>query len=345
MGNYRAGIVGCGRIGCGFDDDPKRGYTSTHAGAYVKTPGVELVALADLDQDKLDLYGEKYGVGGRYQDYRKMLAEEGLDILSVCTWNDTHRSIVENAVSAGVKAIFCEKPIASDLRDADVMVKRCAEEGVLLMINHPRRFDRFHREVADYIWRGDLGRIQQVTCYYTAGVANTGSHLFDLLRFFFGEVDWVSGLYSSNPSPNPDDSNVDGWLCFEDGLLAAVQACDVESYTIFEINILGTLGRFRITSHGFDARFEEARKSRRFEGYRELHPEVPPINSNGEREFMLQAVSHLLECLEKGQRPLCNGKDGLQALEIICALCESAEEGGHMVELPLLESKILVQSR
>ena len=112
MPDYRAGIVGCGRIGCAFDDDTSRGYVSTHAGAYHQTPGVDLVALADLDQAKLDKYGAKYGVPGLYQDVNQMLAQESLDILSICTWNDTHRAIVRGAIDAGVKAIFCEKPIS-----------------------------------------------------------------------------------------------------------------------------------------------------------------------------------------------------------------------------------------
>ncbi len=345
MSRYRAGIVGCGRIGCGFDDEPARGYTATHAGAYAQTPEVDLVALADVDSAKVERYAEKYGVPGHYGDYRAMLAGEELDILSVCTWNDTHREIVEEAVEAGVKAVFCEKPIAGDLKDAEVMIRHCTEAGVVLMVNHPRRFDRFHQEVAGYIRSSGLGPIQQVTCYYTAGVANTGSHLFDLLRFFFGEVDWVSGLVSRNPSANPEDPNIDGWLCFEGGLLASVQACEAAAYTIFEINILGTRGRFRLTSHGFDAEFEQARESRRFNGYRELVRDVPPLNPNGPREFMVQAVSHLLECLENSQDLVSSGKDGLQALEIICALRESAEDEGRRMRLPLFESRIAVHSR
>ena len=341
----RAGIVGCGRIGCGFDDDPSRGYVSTHAGAYVQTPGIELVALADLDRAKLERYGEKFGVPARYEDYRQMLAHEQLDILSVCTWNDTHREIVEAAVRAGVKAIFCEKPIAESLAAADVMIQRCTEAGVILMVDHQRRFDRFHQQVASYLREGRLGRVQQVTCYYTAGIANTGSHLFDLLRFFFGDVEWVQGAHSYNSSPNPHDPNVDGWLQFESGLLAAVQTCDVRSYTIFEINILGTLGRLQIMSHGFDAQFEEVRESTRFAGYQELHPATPPVDPGGPREFMLQAVAHLLECLDKGQTPLCSGEDGRRALEIICALRESADADGRRIHLPLVDSPIIIQSR
>lgn len=345
MAHHRAGIVGCGRIGCGFDDEPGRGYVSTHAGAYAATPGVELVALADLDEDKLERYARKFQVPGRYQDYRRMLAAERLDVLSVCTWSDSHRDVVESAVEAGVRTIFCEKPLAVGLKDAHAMVRRCAEAGVTLMVNHPRRFDRFHRDVASYVRSGGLGRLQQATCYYTAGVANTGSHLFDLLRLLFGEVDWVRGFFSSSSSPNPEDPNVDGWLAFDGGLLASVQACDLRSYTIFEINILGSEGRLRLTSHGFGAAFEEARESERFKGYRELYPASPPVDPEGPREFMLQAVSHLIECAGNGREPLSRGLDGLKALEIICALCESAEEGGRRIELPLFESRVTLKAR
>src|SRR5438093_10487562 len=99
-GISRAGIVGCGRIGCGFDDDPRRGYVSTHAGAYTRTSEMELIALTDLDQASLERYGRKFRMNGLYTDYKQMLSQEELDILSICTWNDPHKEIVENAVRA-----------------------------------------------------------------------------------------------------------------------------------------------------------------------------------------------------------------------------------------------------
>ena len=344
-GDYRAGIIGCGRIGCGFDDDPERGYVSSHAGAYALTPGVELVALADLEQAKLDRYGEKYAVAGRYQDYHQMLATENLDILSICTWNNFHRNMVEDAVAAGIKAVFCEKPIADSLEAADAMIQLCAESGVVLMVDHQRRFDLCHQQVASYLKAGGLGTVHQVTCYYTAGVANTGIHLFDLLRFFFGEVQWVQAIYSHCQSPDPQDPNVDGWLKFHDGPMVAVQACDVRSYTIFEVNILGTSGRLRVMSAGLDLQFEESRESKQFSGYQELFPAPCPIDSSGSHEFMLQGVSHLLECLEQGKTPICSGQDGRRSLEIVCALRTSADGDGLRVALPLKESAITIQSR
>ena len=103
---FRAGIVGCGRIGSEFDDDPLRRTISTHAGAYTAESDVELVAVSDLDKEKLQKCGKRWNVASLYQDYRVMLKEQNLDVLSICTWNSTHLDVVKEAVASGVKAIF-----------------------------------------------------------------------------------------------------------------------------------------------------------------------------------------------------------------------------------------------
>jgi len=342
---YRAGIVGCGRIGCGFDDDPRRGSVSTHAGAYQRTSGVELVALCDLDREKLERYGGKFQVAHRYTSLETMLDEACLDILSVCTWSSTHLEIVRRAVEHGVKAIFCEKPMADSLMAAEEMIRVCGDHNAVLMVDHQRRFDPFHQQIASLIRGGGLGRIQQVTCYYTAGTANTGSHLFDLLRMYLGDAVWVQGRSSRNASAHPADPNLDGWIGFADGSVAAVQACDVEAYLIFEIALLGTRGRLRVTSSGLTAEFEEARESERFAGYRELRPVPLPVNSGGNREVMLLGVAHILECLRTGARPISTGEDGRAALEIVCGLQQSARDEGSVVQFPLVERYLTVESR
>jgi predicted dehydrogenase len=339
----RAAIVGCGRIGCAFDDDPKRGYVSTHAGAYSATPETPLVALADLDESRLKKYGAKFGVSALYRDYREMLRAERPDVLSVCTWNDTHLEIIEAAVEAGVRGIFCEKPLADTLEAADRIVELCERRGVVLLVDHVRRFDPFHQEIAAFIQGGHLGRIQQVTAYYTAGLANTGSHLVDLLRLYVGEAAWVQGLPSAAPAPNPNDPNIDGWIWFEKGFGAALQACDVHSYLILEVSVLGTEGRLRVTSSGFDVQFERVRDSARFSGYRELEPAGSPIDTNRPHEFMLEGVRHLVACV-RGASPISSGRDGRRALELICGLRESAAADGQRVTLPLGSSRVTIQS-
>jgi len=343
--NYRASVIGCGRVGCAFDDDPRRGYVSTHAGAYVRTPGVELVALCDIDQEKLDRYGEKFAVRGRYTNALAMLRAEHPDIVSICTWSDTHLDFVRAAVDHGVKAIFCEKPIADSLDAADEMIRLCTEKRVMLIIDHQRRFDPFQQQLSAFFRDGGLGRLRQATCYYVAGVANTGTHLFDLLRFYIGDVAWVQGRVSKIPAPNPSDPNLDGWISFANGPTAAIQACDVKDFSIFEICLLGTKGRMRVTASGSEVVFEEARESHRFAGYKELYGAPSPIRPEGQREFMLFGVAHLLDCLKHNHPPVSSGQDGRCALEIICALQESAAEGGAVVHLPLATTQFKIQSR
>jgi predicted dehydrogenase len=341
----RAGVIGCGRIGCGFDDDPRRRCASSHARAYLRTAGAKLAALCDTDEEKLARYGAKFGVRGRYINYEEMLEKENLDIVSICTLSASHLEIVRAAVAAGVHGIFCEKPIAESLSAADEMIRLCAERGVALMIGHQRRFDPMHQRLARFVRDGGLGRVQQGTCYYTAGVANTGTHLFDLLRFYLGDVAWVQGHMSASVSPNAADPNIDGWLGFVNGAVVALQALDVAAYTVFEIVLLGTKWRLRLGAHGSRAEFEEARPSERFSGYRELFSAAPPVESKFTRELLMCGIAHLIDCLERGTRPVSSGEDGRAALEIICALSQSAVECGKRIDLPVANTSVMVPSK
>ena len=342
---FRAGIVGCGRIGSEFDDDAKRKQISTHAGAYSAIKQVELVAACDLNIERLEKCGKKWQVPSLYEDNTEMLRREALDILSICTGNSTHLAITKEAANSSVKAIFCEKPIADSLRNADEIVKLCNEKGVILQIDHQRRFDEFHQDIRDFLQNGKLGRIQQVTFYYTAGIANTGSHMFDLLRFFFGDVDWVQAIYSQNKSLNPNDPNIDGIVKFKNGTFCAIQACDVQEFLIFEMDCIGTKGRLNLTHSGFDLEFYEVRESDLFSGYKEIFTNASPINKDTPREFMVNAVRHLVECLEGGRKSISSGEDGRASLELICASHESARADGKKISLPLVDSEVKIESK
>ena len=342
---FRAGIVGCGRIGSEFDDDPKRKQISTHAGAYSAVDEVELVAACDMDANKLEKCGKRWRIRSLYRDLGEMLKSEALDILSICTWNATHLDIVEKAVGSGIGAIFCEKPIADSLRSADRIIELCNHKGVILQIDHQRRFDKFHQEVRAFLQGGKLGRIQQVNFHYTAGIANTGSHMFDLLRFLFGDAEWAQATYSENPSHNAADPNIDGMLKLRNGPLCMVQACDAGHYLIFEMDCLGTQGRLRLTHSGFDIEFHDVKKSELFSGYSDIYPAASPIDRHAARDFMVEGVKHLIKCLREGKKSISSGEDGRAALELVCAFHESAQGEGRRISLPLKDSKVQVKSK
>ena len=337
---YKAAIIGCGRIGCSFDDDPKRKVVFTHAGAYTRVAKTKLQALVDIDKDKLNKYGKKFNVANLYVDYREMLEAEKPDIVSICTLSDSHLEIAQACVRMGAKAIFCEKPIADNIDDAKELVAICQDNDVILQINHRRRFCEFHQGVKGFLDQEKLGKIQQVSFYYMAGIANTGSHMFDLLSFFFGDVDYVQAFYSNNESLYKNDPNLDGIVKFRSGLLCTVQAINVGDFLLFETDIIGSKGRLKLTRTGLDFEYYEVGDSTIYSEYKELYPAKFPLDIKITGELMINSVNHLVECLDGAKQSISSGEDGLKSLELINAFTESAQESGRRVYLPLTNIEI-----
>ncbi|MEE8302051.1 MAG: Gfo/Idh/MocA family oxidoreductase [Candidatus Tectomicrobia bacterium] len=339
---YRAAVVGCGRIAGRLDDDPRRSEIWTHAGAYTAVSKVALVAAADIDLERLEAFGKRWQVPMLYQDYRQMLAKERLDILSICTHSPLHLPITKAAVEAGVQAIFCEKPLAECLDSADQIVALCQERGVTLAVNHTRRWDCSYRKVNTCLATGQIGKIQAMTAYYTGGVANIGSHLFDVLRLLGGEVHWVQAATTNGASP--EDPDLSGSVYFTDGFLCHIHGCNQQNYLLIEIDILGTNGRLKISQNGACVEHWTAQQSERYSGYHELVPETP-VMTLAENRRMVHAVEDITACLESGAEPQCSGQDGRGALELVAAFRQSYLSGGEKVYLPMQERRIKLPSK
>ena len=129
MATYRVGIIGCGGIG------------RDHARAYTTIPGVEIVAGAEINAENATRFTEQFGTVRIHEDYREMLAREELDLVSVCTWPPTHCDATVAAAESGVRGIMCEKPMATNLGEADRMLGACDAHGTRLAVGHQHRFD------------------------------------------------------------------------------------------------------------------------------------------------------------------------------------------------------------
>ena len=342
MGKYRSAIVGCGRIASLFSKDNLRGGVVTHAAMYKDNPETELVAACDIDKKKLEEFGSTWEMKALYTDFEEMLKNENIDIVSICTWDTTHYELVMLAAKYGVKAIFCEKPIADNLSKADEMVALCKEKGIVFAVNHSRRWDNFEHKIKDYIVSGKLGEIQCVSAYYTAGIANTGTHLLDLLGFFFDEVKWVWA--NSDGVIEGADPTLDGCMFFNKGFSCFLHGMDVNAYVIFEIDIYGKKGRLRIKNSGFNLQAWEVIDSPRFSGYKELK-ETSPFVQGGYKDVLKNALKDIVKCIETKTMPFSSGGDGLKTLELICALHASLEKNGKKVFLPLENRDATIKSK
>ena len=331
---YKAAVIGCGRIGCGFKDDYRRKQIIYgHASAYSSFKNTTLVALCDIDFHKLQTNMKKYDVRG-YKSHEEMLKQEKPDIVSICTSPDTHCDIIHSCLRHGVKAIYCEKPIDTSLEKAKIASAACREKNVVLAINHQRRFGKFHQLFAKAVQAGVIGNIQQISVNYVAGISNTGTHFIDLLRFYLGkEVEWVYGIKSINECPNHTDFNIDGWVAFENGPLASIQS--INAFGILELIFTTDLGRFTVNMHHpFTTEpalvCEKVVENNFFEGATKLEKTTsfPGLEwaPNERHNDMWRAVEQIVECLEeKKYNIVSDGSSGIAALEVIEALIQSME--------------------
>jgi len=343
MKHLRCAIIGCGRIGCEFDDFSK-GTTITHAGSYFKNPNTKLVALCDIDKKKLVKYGKKYKVKKLYNNSFEMFTKEDLDCISICTLANSHFRLVNQAVKAGVKGIFLEKPISDTLKNAKKIIEICNRNNVILAINHQRRYDPFYISIRNFIKSRKMGKIHLVNVYYGGGVANTGTHLFDLLRFFFGEVKSLSGIFSKNQSGNIHDPNIDLRLEFRNKINCTIQSLDYRNYGLFEMDIFSSEGRLNINLAANTHEFKYHKKLKvDASGYGKLSPFNLKVNIPKD-SAIFQAVKNIVYCFGTKNKPLSTGVDGYKSLELIIASIMSSKQR-KIVKLPISNNNYKISSK
>ena len=346
---YRAAVIGLGRMGSTFDDEVEMGGSVflpyCHAPSYHAAPNVHLVAGADTNDEQRNLFGDRWGIqkGHLYDDYREMLEKEKLDLLSICTTARIRGQIVQDAAKTGIKAIWAEKPIALSLAEADAMVETCSKHQVVLAINCARRWHPFFSKAKTMIEENELGKIVQVTGYGQCGLSHNGSHLLDLVRFMYGgRVDWVYGeMESDQAAQSEQDLMGNGYLAFDNGVRAYIRGmnCGMANW---EIDVIGTEGRFRSFANGQDVELTKLHPGGLLG--RGLPARIPfpwPAHYPG---MGLTILSDLISSIENGHPPKCSGIDGLEALEVAVALRESHRRGGQKIQLPVKDRTLRILS-
>jgi len=231
------------------------------------------------------------------------------------------------AAAVGVQALWCEKPITGTLREADELIETI--KGCIVAVNHIRRWDRPYQLAREWLLAGNAGKLHSVCAWYTGGVSNMGSHLFDTLRLLLGDPEWV---WAAPDKSGEDDPTLSGVVAFNGKVLCQVIGCGHE-FLLFEIDLVGTTGRLRISENGSRVTAWILEESSKYSGYCELGSPTALWEGEDERR-MLTAVEDIVQCLDKGGEPNCNGRDGLKAVEIVTAFLRSAETGGR-IKIPL----------
>jgi myo-inositol 2-dehydrogenase/D-chiro-inositol 1-dehydrogenase len=218
MSDLRIGIIGAGYIG------------SLHAAVLARDNRVEVAAAHDVIEGRAELLARSHGATVCAE---AMELIERVDAVFVTTPNTKHFSLACDAIDAG-KHVFCEKPMTTNLSDARALLEKASASNAVFQVGHNRRFAPVYatlkQMLAEYnahsahikMNRGELINPDWVGNAETTGgfLFETTIHMFDMMRFLFGEVESLDAAGSAHEYPETDDYSV--LLRFESGMHATL---------------------------------------------------------------------------------------------------------------------------
>jgi UDP-N-acetyl-2-amino-2-deoxyglucuronate dehydrogenase len=168
----------------------------SHASAIAAIPELEIVAGCDISEAARDVFRERWSKRWPdlkvYADYREMLQTERPELAAVVTPDHLHAAVVQEAVAAGVRGIFCEKPLATTLEEADAIIDAVRGAGVTMNVNYTRRWYPEFVEARRLVREGALGRLSQI-------VVQMGGPRSMLFRNHTHAIDLINFLADANP--------------------------------------------------------------------------------------------------------------------------------------------------
>lgn len=320
MAQHSVLIVGCGNIAGGFDaaraaDAPPL----THAGAFSRHEGFRIAACVEPDADRRAAFATRWGVP-RSASTLDELQGERFDIISLCSPTALHEAHLEAALAFAPRLIFCEKPLTPTVAQSEHAVRRCRDAGVLLAVNHNRRWSADVARLRAELQAGAWGALRSASGTYNKGVLNNGSHLIDLLHALFGRLDVIA---TGAPQWDhwSDDPTVPALLQTANGVPVHLSTAHAADYALFELTLVTEQATLTMEEGGIGWRVRRRVESPNFRGYHVL--------DDGERsagdylQTMRRAVENLHAALADEAELLSTGASALQAQR----LCERLRHG------------------
>lgn len=333
MSKLRVGIIGTGKK----KEQPDRfGFAMAyaHADAYQALDSCEIVACADLIQENARAFADTYGVEKIFLDYRAMLAEMNLDIVSICTWMHLHEPMVLDACKAGVRAIHCEKPMADSWGGAKRMVAAAEQASVQLTFNHQRRYGTPFVKAKQLLDDGAIGTLVRLECE-CGNIYDTGTHFIDMFSFFNGEqcAKWVLAQIDYR-----QENLVFGAHCenqqvvlaeYDNGVFGLVMTGTGGSNPVgCAVKLVGADGVIEVgVINGPALRYRQAGDKAW------TAPDTGGESIHGPG-FIKRAIADVVACLQEGRMCQLDAHNALIATEIIFGAYESSRRRGR-VDFPL----------
>lgn len=324
----------CGVIGLGW-------FGEHHVDALQQLPQAEVAAVCTRRPERLREVAAKYHVPQTYADYRDLLADESLDVVSIVTHVGDHLEPTLAALAAG-KHVFLEKPMADSVAACDQILAAVARArpGQAFMVGHICRFDTAYALAKEEIAAGRLGKIVSLHARRNLARWITASHLpkisalfgdgvhdLDLMLWFTGARPRSVYALTSNTRPQLGHDDV-GWAMFrfDDGAVAVIENVwclpDNAPFAIdARMEIVGTEGAIYIDNSG--SHYTLLTKDGLQHPQATYWPKVHGLR----RGYLKEELDYFLKCAAAGEPPhVITPQESRAVVEAILLAERSARE-------------------
>jgi len=324
----RVGLIGAGRIG------------TYHAESLaLRVPRAQLAAVADPAPGSAEKLAGTYGARP-YTDVQAMIEADGVDAVVIASTARAHTDLVVAAATAG-KPVFCEKPMALSLADADRAIGAAAATGVPLQVGFNRRFAAGFADARDVVAAGGVGAVQLLrSLTRDPGLADPGGvppwtifretliHDFDALLWFAGAAGETTAteVYAVADALVAPDFKAAGLLDtsivtirFGNGAMATAEASFSAAYGYdVRAEVFG--------SGGMVTAGQQASSSMRHYSAQGVARQTVRGDTALFGDAYTAELAHFVDCARTGATPAVTGHDARAALGIALACITSVEE-------------------
>lgn len=332
MRKVRHAVIGLGWFG------------EKHCEAVAALSNAELAAVCTRSEKRLGEVADRFGVGKRFTDYNKLLADPEIDVVSITTMWDQHAAPTLAALAAG-KHVFLEKPMASTVADCQKIVDAAKGARGYLMVGHICRFNPRYAAAKAEIEAGAVGRIismyarRNIPKWVTANlldkigpIIGDGVHDTDLMLWYSGAK--VVSAYAQTLNFRGKKYPDLGWTMYklDSGATAVLENVwclpDTTAFQIDErMEIIGTEGSIHI--HETHPNFSVCDKK----GWRSPDTTYWP-EIHGKRAGALRdELAYFVSCVQEGTPPTVIKPEESMAAVAACLAAERSAASGNVVTL------------
>lgn len=312
------------------------GVGEQHVLGYRSIPGVEVRAVCDIDETKLNEVADKYDIPERYTDWRQITQHPLIDIISICSYDDGHAEQCISAFDHG-KHVMVEKPVALYREELNRVIRAQQDSGRQISSNLILRQSPRFQEIKTKVANGDYGKIFCIEGDYThdilwkltegwrgkmsyySTIFGGGIHLIDLMRWIVGEefrevCGMGNGILTAGSDYKYDDTFINIFK-FENGALAKCLSTFGPVRTKFHaLNVYGSKRTF----------INGAPLGREYDGDQPENEHPVETVYPGVEKYDL--IPNFVSAVSKNELPDINYKDVFRVMDACFAAVESVEK-------------------